>query len=107
MHEPLVLDVASRNKKTPQQVLLIWGLQNGWVVVVGSFDPTHIISNFQLGSWSLAKNDVKQISSCQTRLRVYTDLERTRFPSRVFFDEEVGALRKAKLAPPLIMCGQE
>ena len=107
VHEPLVLDVASKNKKTPQQVLLMWGLQKGWGVVVGSFNPSHIISNFQLGSWSLAENDLKQISSCETRLRVYTDLERTRLPSRVFFDEEVGAPRKAKRAPPLILCWQE
>lgn len=104
VHEPLVLDVASRNKKTPQQILLMWGLQNGWGIVVGSFNPIHIISNFELGSWSLTEKDLQQISSCKTRLRVYTDLEKTRLPCRVFFDDEVSPQCNARLARPLIMC---
>ncbi len=91
VREPLVLDVASRNKKTAQQVLLMWGLQRGWGIVVGSFNPAHIISNFELNSWLLPEKDLQQISSCQTRHRVYTDLERTRLPCRVFFDEEVSS----------------
>ena len=97
VHEPLLLDVASRIEKTLQQVLLMWGLQMGWGVVVGSFNPTHIISNFELGGWSLTEKDIEQISSCQTRFRVYTDVERTRLPCRVFFDEEVSSQYNFKL----------
>ncbi|KAL8907692.1 MAG: hypothetical protein Q9207_001261 [Kuettlingeria erythrocarpa] len=75
VHEPRVLDVAERNGKTPQQILLMWGLQNGWGVVVGSFNNIHIISNFELDDWSLSEADLQEISNCQTRLRVYSDLE--------------------------------
>lgn len=108
VHEPLVLDIASRNKKTPQQILLMWGLQNGWGIVVGSFNPIHIISNSELGSWSLTDRDLQQISSCQTRLRVYTDLERTRLPCRVFFDHDVSPQRNARLAHPAdLVYGQD
>ena len=104
VREPLVLDVARRIKKTPQQVLLMWGLHNGWGVVVGSFNSAHIISNFEVGRFSLPDEDLQRISSCHTRLRVYTDLERTRLPCRVFFDEEVSSQCNPELAQSLIIC---
>ncbi|KAI4234261.1 MAG: hypothetical protein LQ349_003892 [Xanthoria aureola] len=88
VHEPRVLDNAKKNGKTPQQILLKWGLQNGWGVVVGSFNPVHIISNSELDGWSLAEDDLQELSSCQKRLRVYTDVERTHLPCRVFLDED-------------------
>ncbi|KAL9008033.1 MAG: hypothetical protein Q9173_006804 [Seirophora scorigena] len=88
VQEPRVLGVAKKHGKTPQQILLMWVLQSAWDVVVGSFNTIHIISKFELDDWSLPDTDLQEISSCETRLRVYTDIERTNLPCRVFLDEK-------------------
>ena len=67
----------------------MWGLQNGWGVIPGSFSKDHINSNFDLDDWSLTVKEMSQLSTLETRKRVYTDIERMRLPSRVFLDDEV------------------
>ena len=89
IREPVLTEIATRNRRTPQQILLMWGLQNGWGVIPGSFDTKHVVSNFDLDGWSLAEWDLIQLSNRETRQRIYTDLQRMRLPSRVFYDEEV------------------
>ena len=89
IREPVLSEIAERNRRTPQQILLMWGLQSGWGVIPGSLDKKHVASNFDLDGWSLAECDLTQLSNCETRQRIYTDLQRMRLPSRVFHDEEV------------------
>ena len=89
VHEPGILEIARTKQRTPQQILLMWGLQNGWGVIPGSFSKDHINSNFDLDGWSLTEGEMSQLSSLETRIRVYTDMERMRLPSRVFHDVEV------------------
>ena len=89
VHDPIVLELAGTKQRTPQQILLMWGLQNGWGVIPGSFSKDHIISNFDLDGWSLNEKEMRQLSTLETRMRVYTDTERMRLPSRVFLDGEV------------------
>ena len=89
IREPVLLEIAKRNKRTPQQILLMWGLQSGWGVIPGSFNKKHVVSNFDLDGWSITECDLTQLSSCRTRQRIYTDSQKMRLPSRVFHDEEV------------------
>lgn len=97
-HEPLLSEISRENKRTPQQVLLMWGLQNGWGVIPGSFNSDHIKSNFDLDGWSLTENEIKRLANCENRLRVYSDIQRMRLPSRVFFDDEVNKINPIMLA---------
>ena len=89
IHNPIVLEIAGTKRRTPQQILLMWGLQNGWGVIPGSFSKDHINSNFDLDGWWLSEKEMNQLSTLETKVRVYTDMERMRLPSRVFLDEEV------------------
>ena len=88
-NDPVVLEIAGTKQKTPQRILLMWGLQNGLGVIPGSFSKDHINSNFDLDGWSLTPREMGQLSTLETRIRVYTDIERMRLPSRVFLDDEV------------------
>ena len=89
IREPVLSEIAKRNRRTPQQILLMWGLQSGWGVVPGSFNKDHVVSNFDLDGWSITECDLTRLSSCRTRQRIYTDSQKMRLPSRVFHDEEV------------------
>ncbi|PHH83986.1 hypothetical protein CDD83_2684 [Cordyceps sp. RAO-2017] len=56
-----LLRVAEAKDKTPQQVLLMWGLQKGWSVIPKSVTPARIESNFQLDGWDLTEDEVRAI----------------------------------------------
>ena len=43
-----LLRLADAKGRTPQQVLLMWGLQKGWSVIPKSVTPARIEANFQL-----------------------------------------------------------
>lgn len=85
--EPEVMEIASYHRRTPQQLLLKWGLQNGWGVIPGSFNGEHIVANIDLDGWELGLDEMLRLSSMRKRERVYGDLGRMRLPIKVFLDE--------------------
>lgn len=56
-----LLGIAEAKAKTPQQVLLMWGLQKGWSVIPKSVTPARIEANFRLDGWSLSDDEVEAI----------------------------------------------
>lgn len=82
-----VLEIAEKKGKTTQQVLLMWGLQNGWGVIPSSVHKDRIDSNFELDGWSLTDDELQQISGIKKRMRVYDEFHKMRFPCQVFFDD--------------------
>ncbi|ORY57444.1 putative glycerol dehydrogenase Gcy1 [Pseudomassariella vexata] len=67
--EPEVTSVADQVSKrigkevTPQQVMLQWGIQNGWDVIPKSVTPERIAANFALDGWSLEKDELEKVTS--------------------------------------------
>jgi len=82
-----VLEIAEKKGKTTQQVLLMWGLQNGWGVIPSSVHKDRIDSNFELDGWSLTDDELQQISGIKKRMRVYDEFHKMGFPCQVFFDD--------------------
>jgi glycerol 2-dehydrogenase (NADP+) len=82
-----ILAIAEKKGKTAQQVLLMWGLQNGWGVIPSSVHKDRINSNFELDGWSLTDDELYQISGIKKRMRVYDEFHKMRLPCRVFFDD--------------------
>ena len=80
-----LLQVAEAVGKTPQQVLLQWGLSRGTSVIPKSVTASRIKGNFDLDGWSLSPAQVKALSSIPTRFKVCDD---GWLPVRVFFNEE-------------------
>jgi len=77
--------IADAHGKSPQQVLLQWGLQRGTSVIPKSVTKSRIEGNFQLDGWELTKEEVDELSNIKTRFKVCGD---SWLPVKVFFNEE-------------------
>lgn len=77
--------IADAKGKSPQQVLLMWGLQRGTSVIPKSVTKSRIEANFQLDGWELTADEMQKISSIPDRFKVCGD---SWLPVRVFFNEE-------------------
>lgn len=65
-----LLKIAEKKGKTPQQVLLVWGLSKGWSVIPKSVTPKRIDANFELDGWGLTDDEIKAIDGISDRFKV-------------------------------------
>ncbi|KAF2652872.1 aldose reductase [Lophiostoma macrostomum CBS 122681] len=77
--------IAEKKGKSPQQVLLVWGLQRGTSVIPKSVTASRIEANFELDGWSLTDEEVKQLNSLPDRFKVCGDAW---LPVKVFFGDD-------------------
>lgn len=80
-----VLQIAEKKGKTPQQVLLQWGLQKGWSVIPKSVHKDRIESNFALDGWELSADEIGQLDRLTNRFKVCDD---SWLPIKVFFGDD-------------------
>jgi glycerol 2-dehydrogenase (NADP+) len=80
-----LLDLAEKKGKTPQQVLLAWGLQKGWSVIPKSVSKDRIEANWQLDGWNLTEQEVETIDGLKDRFKVCGDAW---LPVKVFFGDD-------------------
>ncbi|OTA55599.1 aldo-keto oxidoreductase, NADPH-dependent [Hypoxylon sp. EC38] len=77
--------IAKARGKTPQQVLLLWGIQQGWDVIPKSVTPERIESNFDLDGWELTQEEINKLNNLPDRFKVCTD---DWLPIKVFFGDD-------------------
>jgi len=77
--------IADAHGKSPQLVLLQWGLQRGTSVIPKSVTKSRVEGNFQLDGWELTQEEVDELSNIKTRFKVCGD---SWLPVKVFFNEE-------------------
>ncbi|KAH7127510.1 aldo/keto reductase [Dactylonectria macrodidyma] len=65
-----LLNLAKAKGKSPQQVLLMWGLQKGWSVIPKSVTPARIEANRQLDGWELTEEEVTSLDNIKDRFKV-------------------------------------
>lgn len=80
----IIAQIAKAKGKTPQQVLLAWGLQKGWSVLPKSVTTDRIIANFAL-DWNLTDEELSKIDSIPDRFKVCGD---SWLPIKVFFGDD-------------------
>jgi glycerol 2-dehydrogenase (NADP+) len=80
-----LLKIAEAKGKSPQQVLLQWGLHRGTSVIPKSVSSNRIEANFDLDGWGLSDDEVKQISAIKDRFKVCGDAW---LPIKVFFGDD-------------------
>jgi len=80
-----LLAVAKEKGRTPQQVLLMWGLQKGFSILPKSVTKSRIEANFELDGWNLTDEEMEKISGIKDRFKVCTD---DWLPIRVFFGDD-------------------
>jgi len=68
-----LLDLAEKKGKTPQQVMLQWGLQRGTSVIPKSVTKSRIEANFQLDGWELNDEELEKVSNLKDRFKVCGD----------------------------------
>jgi len=83
--DPTLLQLAEKKGKTPQQVLLAWGLEKGWSVIPKSVNKERIEKNYQLDGWSLTPEEVNELSNLKDRFKVCQD---GWLPVKVFFGDD-------------------
>src|SRR5271156_2160915 len=62
-----LLELAEKKGKTPQQVLLMWGLQRGTSVIPKSVTKSRIEANFALDGWSLDADEMEKLNNLKDR----------------------------------------
>ena len=83
--DPTLLLIGDKRGKTPQQVLLAWGIQKGWSVIPKSVSKERIEANFGLDGWELTPKEIKDIDMVDLQFKVCTD---DWLPVKVFFKED-------------------
>ena len=77
--------IAEKKGKTPQQVLLMWGLQHGWSVIPKSVNKKRIEANFALDGWELSPGELDLLDNLKDRFKVCGD---SWLPVKVFFGDD-------------------
>eukprot|EP01018_Ginkgo_biloba_P024810 Gb_28797 [translate_table: standard] len=67
MDNPVIQDIAKKHGKTPAQVSLRWGLEQGVSMVPKSYNKNRITENFGIFDWSLTAEDHEKISKIEQR----------------------------------------
>jgi glycerol 2-dehydrogenase (NADP+) len=80
-----LLTLAKEKGKTPQQVLIMWGLQQGLSQIPKSVTKDRIEANFELDGWELTEEERAKISGIKDRFKVCGD---DWLPVQVFFGDD-------------------
>ncbi|RYO95519.1 hypothetical protein DL764_007679 [Monosporascus ibericus] len=80
-----LLSIAESKGKTPQQILLHWGIRNGWDVIPKSVNKDRISGNFDIDGWSLTEDEMQKLSNLPDRFKVCGD---DWLPIKVFFGDD-------------------
>ena len=69
----LVLEIAQKYDKTPQQIVLRWCVQHGTVPLLRSTNPEHIANNFMVFDFELSDSDIEALDTLSDGERVTWD----------------------------------
>jgi diketogulonate reductase-like aldo/keto reductase len=78
MDDPTIADIATRHGKSPAQVMLRWGIQEGRSVIPKSTNPTRIAENFDVFDFELDAEDLTRIDALETGVRSGPDPDQPR-----------------------------
>lgn len=80
-----IKSISEAKGRSPQQVLLAWGVQKGWSVLPKSVTESRVKANFDLDGWNLTDDEIAQIDAIPNRFKVCGD---SWLPVKVFFGDD-------------------
>ncbi len=83
MDDPTIGAIAAAHAKTPAQVMLRWGIQQGRSVIPKSVNPARIAQNFDVFDFELTADELTRIDALDTGVRGGPDPDQ---PRDAFFD---------------------
>jgi len=83
MADPAIVEIAERHSKTPAQIMLRWGIQQGRSVIPKSVHPARIAENFDVFDFELSGDELAHLDAADTGVRGGPDPDQ---PSDAFFD---------------------
>ncbi len=86
MDDPTIAAIAAEHGKSPAQVMLRWGIQEGRSVIPKSINPTRIAENFDLFDFELSDDELAQLDALNTGSRSGPDPDAKRDD---FFDRVI------------------
>ncbi|MBN9176802.1 MAG: aldo/keto reductase [Microbacterium sp.] len=78
MDDPTIGAIASAHGKSPAQVMLRWGIQQGRSVIPKSINPTRIAENFDVFDFELTTEELARIDALDTGVRGGPDPDQPR-----------------------------
>lgn len=69
LEDPTITGIAAAHGKTPAQVMLRWGLQEGRSVIPKSTNPTRIAENLDVFDFELTDHELAAIDALDTDVR--------------------------------------
>jgi glycerol 2-dehydrogenase (NADP+) len=78
--------VADAHGKSPQQVLLVWGLKRGTSVIPKSVTESRIKGNFGLDGLYLTEEEMEKLNNIPERFKVCNEW----LPEKIFSSEKEG-----------------
>ena len=69
LEDPVIEDIATGHEKSPAQVMLRWGLQNGRSVIPKSTKPNRIAENIDVFDFELSVSELVAIDGSDTDRR--------------------------------------
>ncbi|MEX0153762.1 aldo/keto reductase [Microbacterium sp. LMI1-1-1.1] len=84
--DPTIADIARAHAKSPAQVMLRWGIQQGRSVIPKSTNPARIQENFTVFDFELTPGELARIDALNTGVRGGPDPDQ---PSDSYYDREI------------------
>ncbi len=78
MQDPTIGDIATTHGKSPAQVMLRWGIQEGRSVIPKSVNPARIAQNFDVFDFELTADEIARIDALDTGVRGGPDPDEAR-----------------------------
>lgn len=69
----VIIDIAKKYNKTPDQIILRWNIESGISVIPKSVNKNRIEENINVFDFNLDKNDMERINSLENGDRIGTD----------------------------------
>lgn len=83
LQDPTIAEIAATHDKSPAQVMLRWGIQEGRSVIPKSTNPVRIAENLDVFDFSLSADELTRIDALDTGVRGGPDPDE---PRDAFFD---------------------